>query len=118
MIAGLKKHLTQGEALEVVASVTPDEQDFKSQITKLKTRQFDVVGVYLLSGQVSQFYRQSKTFDFKTPTFGTDVFESRTEISQAQGGMNGAFYPNIEVPQNFSATYVKRFGNDTQIAYA
>ena len=118
MITGLKKHLTQGETLEVVAAVTPDEQDFKPQIAKLKTRQFDAVGVYLLSGQVSQFYRQSKSFDFKTPTFGTDVFESASEIAQAQGGMNGAFYPNIEVPKGFVDTYVKRYGNDTQIAYA
>jgi branched-chain amino acid transport system substrate-binding protein len=118
MIAGLKKHLSQDESLEVVATVNPEDQDFKSQIARLKTRKFDVVGVYLFTGQVSQFYRQARALDFKTPTFGTDFFESKTEISQAQGGLDGAFYPNIDVPKNFAADYLKRYGNDAQIAYA
>ena len=118
MIAGLKKHLSQDESLEVVATVNPEDQDFKSQIARLKTGTFDVVGVYLFTGQVSQFYRQARSLDFKTPTFGTDFFESKTEISQAQGGLDGAFYPNIDVPKNFAADYLKRYGNDAQIAYA
>ena len=48
MIAGLKRHLAQGETLEVFATVNPNDQDFKSQIARLKTRKFDVVGVYVV----------------------------------------------------------------------
>jgi branched-chain amino acid transport system substrate-binding protein len=118
MIAGLKRHLAQGETLEVFATVNPNDQDFKSQIARLKTRKFDVVGVYLFTGQVSQFYRQAKSLDLKLSTFGTDFFESKSEIAQAQGGMDGAFYPNIDVPKNFAESYLKRYGNDAQIAYA
>jgi branched-chain amino acid transport system substrate-binding protein len=118
MIAGLKKHLSRDESLEVIASVNPEDQDFKSQIARLKTRTFDVVGVYLFTGQVSQFYRQARALVFKTPTFGTDFFESKTEILQAQGGLDGAFYPNIDVPKSFAADYLQRYGDDAQIAYA
>ena len=32
--------------------------------------------------------------------------------------MDGAFYPNIDIPKEFADYYLKRYGNDAQIAYA
>lgn len=118
MVDALRKHLKSDESLVVFATFTPDEHDFKTQIAKLKRANFDVLGVYLFTGQVSAFYRQAVAQQMEVPTFGTDFFESKNEIQQASGGMNGAVYPNIDVPSKFHEGYQKRFGNDAQIAYA
>lgn len=118
MVDGLRRHLASDQSLEVVAAFSPADLDFKTQITKLKGGSFDVLGVYLFTGQVSTFYRQAAALRLVIPTFGTDFFESRNEIAQARGAMNGAVYPNLEVPEEFAASYRERFGNDAQIAYA
>lgn len=118
LVKGLRKNLTKEENLEVVANFNPEEHDFKSSITLLKTKKFDVLGVYLQSGQVSVFYRQLATLGLKVPSFGTDFFESKTEIKDAQGQMEGAYYPNGLVPRDFANLYLQKYRNDNQIAYA
>lgn len=118
MLDGLKKNLRKEESLDVIANFNPAELDFKASIALLRTKKFDVLGVYLQSGQVSVFYRQLTTLGLKTESFGTDVFESKTEIQKAQGQMEGAFYPNGLVPENFAKLYLQKYKNDNQIAYA
>jgi len=118
MIEGLRKNLRADESVEVLFTFLPDQNDFHTIITKLKTSKFDTLGIYLFTGQVSSFYRQAGDMHLKVPTFGTDFFESRSEIRDAKGFMDGAVYPNIFVPQKFQELYSKKFGNDIQIAYA
>ena len=118
MIDGIKKYLRPDENLLVYATFTPDEYDFKTQIAKLKLENFDALGVYLFSGQVSAFYRQALAQKFIISTFGTDFFESEKEIKDSVGGMNGAVYPNLRVPDLFHQNYRDHFKNDSQIAYA
>lgn len=118
MISGLEKNLKAGEKLDVLVAVLPEDTDFKSYISKMKNTDYDAIGVYLFTGQVSAFYRQASALKLNKPTFGTDFFESKTEIKDAQGKMDGAVYPNIAVPQDFADAYLKKYGNDNQIAYA
>ncbi len=118
MAEGLRKNLNKDETLDVFATFNPGELDFKTTLTLLKTKKFDVLGVYLLSGQVSAFYRQLAALGLKVQSFGTDVFESKTEIKDAQGPMEGAFYPNGLVPETFSRLYLQKYKTDNQIAYA
>jgi len=118
MILGIKENLKTDETLKVIASVNPTEQDFKLHITKLKNSKFEAVGVYLFPGQLSTFFRQATTMKFESNFFGTDFFESRTEIAQSNHGMENAVYPNVKIPENFSVEYLKKYKNDAQIAYA
>jgi branched-chain amino acid transport system substrate-binding protein len=118
MISGLEKNLKPDETLKVAFSFNPGETDFKTAISKIKTENFDVLGVYLFTGQVSSFYRQAGVMGLKIPTFGTDFFESKTEIADAKGFMSGAVYPNIDVPESFASAYLKKYNNDIQVAYA
>lgn len=118
LIASLRANLNASETLEVAYTFSPDVQEFRTPIANLKARSFDVLGVYLFPGQVSSFYRQSKEQNLSTPTFGTDIFESESEIKAANGNMDGAVYPNILVPEGFASKYREVFKNDTQVAYA
>jgi branched-chain amino acid transport system substrate-binding protein len=118
MLQSIKEHLLSGESVDVIESVRPGDQDFKAAIMKARRAQFDAIGVYLWAGQVSTFLRQAGTASLTPKYFGTDVFESRSEIALAGDGIEGAVYPNIRVPQEFLAKYQKKYGNDAQIAYA
>jgi branched-chain amino acid transport system substrate-binding protein len=94
------------------------EMDFRTAITKIKYSDVDAVGVFLGSGSIAQFYKQSAEMDLQVETFGTDFFESLTEIENAQGTMDGAVYSNFVVSENFSKEYVERFSTKSQLGYA
>lgn len=104
--------------VEIVDNYQPGDQDFRSTVSKLKGRQFDALGVFLLSGQVSQFAKQLRAQANALPLFGTDFFESMTEVQQSDGGLVGAVFSNNEVSDRFRKSYVSRYGNDLQINHA
>lgn len=110
---------SQGKfSVEVIASHLPAEQDFRTTITRIKDRQYDAVGIFLLSGQVSTFVNQLQDQRIHLPLFGTDFFESMTEIKRSRGGMVGSVFANNKVTSDFRQTYVRQFGNDLQINHA
>ena len=51
-------------------------------------------------------------------TFGTDFFESQSDIDSAGSSINGAVYINYNVSDEFRVEYESRFNNVSQIAYA
>ncbi len=114
----LKNALNKNITLEEIASYPIIDQDFKSSIIKIRSKKYDYIGVFLISGQISSFYKQLRQQGVKTPTFGTDFFESSTEIKLAEGGMEGAVYPHLGVDPDFYRRYTTKHGNDYQIAYA
>lgn len=118
MIQGLRAHLRDDQSLEELFVFQQSDNDFKSPISRLKSLKYDIIGIYLFPGQVSTFYRQAFQNGYLPPSFGTDIFESTTEIAQSQGHMEGAVYPNMEATPEFLKSYITRYGNDIQTAYA
>lgn len=119
LIDQFKLAISSDESVSVVATVQPQDGDFRSLVTKFKgASDCETLGVYLLSGQVGAFYRELSKQGVLIHTFGTDVFESRAEIQAAGGAMQGAVYPNLHVPQEFRARYRSAFAKDSQISYA
>jgi ABC-type branched-subunit amino acid transport system substrate-binding protein len=119
LIDQFKLSISSDESINVVATVPPQDRDFRSLVTKLKgTSACEALGVYLLSGQVGVFYRELAKQGLSLHTFGTDVFESREEIKAAGRAMHGAVYPNLYVPSEFRERYQSSFAKDSQISYA
>lgn len=114
----VRQFAAPGESVQLLNSVNPADTDFKSIVTKLKQTPIDALCVYLMSGQIRQFYRQFADQGLSIPTIGTDFFESTDEIAAAGRAMEGAIYPHNPVPMSFHERYAARFGNDSQIAYA
>ena len=54
----------------------------------------------------------------EAPIFGTDFFESMTEVRQSRGALVGATFANNEVSPSFRAQYTATFNNDFQINHA
>jgi len=117
-LAGVSKHLAPDQTLTVIDDFSTSDNDFKTSITKIKSGDFDIIGVLLLSGQISQFYRQAEQLKLSLPTFGTDFFDSTSEVKDANGAMNGAVFANIAISDSFYKRYFDKFKNDFQIAYA
>lgn len=118
VVEGMRENLKEDESLDIVDNVLFTDNDFRGAITKLKYKQFDAVGVFLGSGQISQFYRQAASLKLKAKTFGTDFFDSLSEARDAQGAMSGAVFPAPATSRDFVARYQKRYGNDLQIPWA
>jgi len=118
LIDSMKKNLKSDESIDVVDTYEPSDTDFKTTIAKLRTKKFDSVGVFLISGQISQFYRQSNQLGLKINTFGTDFFDSLKEAQDAQGAMTGAVFAAPYADSQFVERYVKQYGNDLQVAWA
>jgi branched-chain amino acid transport system substrate-binding protein len=117
-IEGFTSNLISGETIEIISTVLPGEMDLKTHALHAKSSNVDAIGVYLYPGQISSFYRSIASIHISTPTFGTDIFESRAEINAAGKAMEGALYPNFQMPTWFAEEYVERYKNDAQISYA
>jgi branched-chain amino acid transport system substrate-binding protein len=118
VVDGLSVELKNSGTLEVVDRVPLDTQDFRSVVSKMKTRNYDVLGVMLISGQLSAFYKQMKAQDLVRPTFGPDFLDSTGELASAGAAVEGAFHPNFDVTDVFRTRYRAQYGNDSQIPFA
>lgn len=118
MLTGLRKELDPNQNIQVIDGYSPSDNDFRASVTKARSSNYDVIGVLLISGQISQFYRQAAEQKLTLPTFGADFFESTTEIAQAKGAMEGGVYAHFDVNDKFRRQYINKFGNDVQLAYA
>lgn len=119
LFEGLQERL-KGTAieLELLATFEGDATDFRSVISKMKRKNFDMVGVLLITGQVRNFFRQMREQRVSLPTFGADFFGSATEIEASGEGIQGAIFPDLKVDPAFRKRYFNEFGNDIQIAFA
>ncbi len=118
MFTGLTDTVPKGMEVELIDSYRYEDQDFRSSVTKLKRKPVDAIGLYLLNGQVSSFLKMMRQQQIDVPVFGTDFFESRAEIQQSLGGMEGSVFPNNGVSEAFHEEYMKLFGTDSQITWA
>lgn len=118
LLEEFKKNLQSGEELQILDSFPPAEMDFRSSLAKLRTKQFDALGVYLVPPQVSQFFRQAAEQKLSWAAFGATPFESRAVITQALGYMNGAVFSHMRVSEDFRRHYAQSFSDDIQVSYA
>lgn len=117
MLDALRRNLEPGQSVEVLDRYASNDADFRSIISTLKREEFDAVGVFLSAGQISSFYRQLSEQKVTMITFGTNFFESLSEVQAAQGTMEGAVFANNEVRQVFIERYRNTYGKVTQIGF-
>jgi ABC-type branched-subunit amino acid transport system substrate-binding protein len=107
-----------GATVDLLGRFDPSMQDFKSIVSRIKTGSYDGIGVLLITGQVSSFFRQLQAQAVSLPSFGADFLGSKTEIEAAGSAINGAVFPDLGVTSAFRKRYLQTYGNDIQIAFA
>jgi ABC-type branched-subunit amino acid transport system substrate-binding protein len=115
----LERNLLPGQTVTIIDRIPNTEMDLRTHIVKLKqnSKKFDSIGVFLFAGQIATFYRQAHDLKFTTPTFGTDFFESLSEIEASKGTMEGATFTSIDIKEPFLKRYKETFHNESQLAF-
>lgn len=118
MFEGLKRNLAPGQSVEIVQRYQAEQMDLRDSIARVRRDTYDAVGVFLSAGQISTFYRELRAQHLSPLTFGTNYFESLSEVTAAQGAMDGAFLVNVDINPAFEARYRKEFNSVSQLAFA
>lgn len=115
----LQRNVKEGQTIAIVDRLPNHEMDLRTNIIKLMKRksEFDAIGIFLYAGQIASFYKQAHDLNFKIPTFGTDFFESLSEIRAAAGTMNGVVFTSIDIKDAFLRRYKEIFHNESQLAF-
>jgi len=115
----LQRNLLEGQTLTIIDQVPTTQLDLRPSILKIKNKlsDYDSVGVFLWIGQVANFYRQLKELSINLPTFGSDLFESISEIKAANGLMDGIPFSGIEIRPEFIKRYKAIYHSESQLAF-
>lgn len=118
MHTALEKNKLGNEEVILIDTFDWENSDFRTTISKIKQSDVEIVAVLLGSGQIAQFYKQSVEMDLNIPTFGSDFFESLSEVENAQGTMEGVWFPTVAESEEFLQKYIERFSSKSQISNA
>jgi len=114
----LKEALSDNITMTELAVVLPSQNDFSTVISKARVADYDAIGVFLLPGQISLFYRQLQKQKLSPQTFALDFLESAPEIEASGPSVSGVIFPANAVDDSFRIKYRQINGNEAQIQYA
>ena len=117
MFLALQRALRPGQTATLVDRVPPHQMDFRPYLARLRGKDFDALGVFLMMGQTAQFFVQAREQHLNLPAFGTNVFESVTEVKAARGAMEGALFANNLVYAPYITRYQSEFGPPSQLSF-
>lgn len=118
MTDSLRKGLGSDSTLLQIATVTPDEADFRSVIPKLRNYQNAKVGILLFPNSLMAFLQQARRMRFDGAFFGTDTCESAATLAKDPALVDGCIYPDNNATQSFQDSYRKKFGDRVHITFA
>ena len=104
---------SRGVEFTMIASVLPNDTDFRSIATQIASKKPHGVVYFLLPPQPSQFAKQFRALDSATPLFAFINTESEGEVAAASGALEGVVY----VGPTFSETFIQEFKARHQGSY-
>lgn len=117
MVETFKSQLNKDETIDFDETVDLKETDFRTIITKLKSKKITSLGIFLTHSQIVAFSKQLKEQNISTEIFGTDIFE--TAIAELNSGeLENAVYPDNEVNKDFETKYLKEYANIDHLTFA
>jgi len=117
MARGFRASLRPDEKLLVDEQILPDSTDFRSIIAKLTSKKVAALGLYLQTGQVGLFARDARRAGIESQFFGSDTFESATEVKLSEGALNGGLFTNFKVPSEFQAKVARSFPDESKFSF-
>lgn len=115
---GIRSSLSSSVSYQVHESVDPTASDFRTIIARLKQDPPDRLGLLLLNSQAIAFLKQAREVDYHPSLFGSDLFDSPDLIKSVGASLDGAFFSNTAVSDEFRDRYRRRFGTEELIAFA
>jgi branched-chain amino acid transport system substrate-binding protein len=107
-----KKFEELGGTIVSDQSFKAGDQDFKAQLTAIKSKKPEMIYVPAYYGDVALIGRQSRELGIKVPLAGGDGWDSSKLYEIAQGALDGGFFSNHytdENPDPKVQTFVKKY---------
>ena len=107
-----KKFEELGGTIVSDQSFKAGDQDFKAQLTAIKSKKPQLIYVPAYYGDVALIGRQSRELGIKVPLAGGDGWDSSKLYEIAQGALDGGFFSNHytdENPDPKVQTFVKKY---------
>ena len=89
--------------------IDPAEADFRTVLTKAKAKNPDSILLEIIPGKVGVAAKQAKELGITVPLFSAVVFEDQNAINAAGGALEGQWYVNSSVSDNFIERFQKQF---------
>ena len=94
-------------------SVPPDEDDFRTPLTKLIALRPDWIFLGLLPGYAGECARQARTLGYEGRFFGFSFIEGDESLVLANGALEHTIFTNIAEPDaEFRSSFSRRFDSD------
>lgn len=87
--------------ISVVANeeISPEDRDFRPQLARIKAKgEVDAILSFVWYGQIGLFAKAVKNAGIQADLVGLDIFEDEGELKLADGGLEGAWFPQIADP--------------------
>jgi ABC-type branched-subunit amino acid transport system substrate-binding protein len=104
-----------GARIKVIDTVPVDMNDFKTTISKVRSKNYDAIGVFLLNDQVVTYYHQSRALKDLTPTFGASIHDSQALLSRAGPGAEGVVFVGYDVVPHFRERWLELYKDDSRV---
>jgi ABC-type branched-subunit amino acid transport system substrate-binding protein len=123
LVGALQSNLNAQESLVIIDSFQPDANpNLNSTVMKVKrglaNNEYDSIGVFLLTGQISSFYQKMAHYKINPITFGSDVLGQLDEMKKAGPTATGGIFATINTSDAFSKKYFDKFKKTTHLQYA
>lgn len=118
MYRSLADELGEQSPTREVASVLPNETDFRALVLKLRSYREKPVGLLLFPDSLIAFLKQARALGFTATYFGTDLCESAAKLADNPSLLEGCVYPDNEASTSFRNAYRSRYGNEAQLSFA
>lgn len=104
--------------IDFIDRYLPGNFDFRASISKIKAKDYSAIGVFLGPGQISSFFKQASEQKLTLPMFGTNFFESISEIKAAQGLMDSSIYVHNYAKPEFEQRFKQVSAKASQLGFA
>lgn len=94
----------------------PESNDYKTFLTKAKSRQVDALVICLNPGQNAIFAKQARELGLTSAICGCENLNNRDEVVASNNALVGAWFVTVGVTPEFRKKYVAKFGNDSIIS--
>ena len=117
LLEQLKDNVFPDVGIEISIEDTVDkkETDFRTQLSKIKSAEFDALFVNLYVNQIGLGIKQARELGITAPIFSSVAADSQKELEMAGDAMEGVWFPGSPVPSNdFLQAYKEKFGIDSE----
>jgi branched-chain amino acid transport system substrate-binding protein len=89
--------------------IDPTESDFRTVLIKAKAANPDAILLEILPGGVGLAAKQARQLNINVPLFSAVLFENQSAINAAEGSLEGQWYVNSHVSNEFIDEYEQQY---------